>query len=208
MRKIDGILNDHKKKVLKRVSLNPSLQVWKWGKWNFYSPRDYLVCFRYRVCTIVKARVGYFCLVHLHSSYVHPCACVYEREVCKVCKRLITKAAIQILSSWSTWKSVPILFSVWKKTTAHWKLVWLLPLEGFHFLHSFPLLANCPIVSHCSVRPKEQHKFFSREDPLPSWIESKALLLSLVLCCRLVEGTGFILIYLIVRSVCVCYTGS
>uniref|UniRef100_A0A8C6VS39 DUF4211 domain-containing protein n=1 Tax=Naja naja TaxID=35670 RepID=A0A8C6VS39_NAJNA len=26
MRKIDGILNDHKKKVLKRVSLNPSLQ--------------------------------------------------------------------------------------------------------------------------------------------------------------------------------------
>lgn len=27
MRKIDGILNDHKKKVLKRVSLNPSLQV-------------------------------------------------------------------------------------------------------------------------------------------------------------------------------------
>lgn len=27
MRKIDGILNDHKKKVLKRVTLNPTLQV-------------------------------------------------------------------------------------------------------------------------------------------------------------------------------------
>ncbi|XP_026517732.2 proline-rich protein 12-like, partial [Terrapene carolina triunguis] len=27
MRKIDGILNDHKKKVLKRVSLHPALQV-------------------------------------------------------------------------------------------------------------------------------------------------------------------------------------
>ena len=37
MRKIDGLLNEHKKKVLKRLSLSPALQVlggWASGVWD------------------------------------------------------------------------------------------------------------------------------------------------------------------------------